>query len=291
MTAPVTSAGSGADTSIQSPAPGGAASRRTRGRRLAWAVLPPVAALLIGVALWQLIIVIWSVPDYLMPSPLTMTRTAGQDIAAMGTPTWVTVRESYLGFLIAGVAGVLCALVMARWRLFERGLFPYLVIVQTLPIVAIAPLFVVWLGAGPVTNTLVGAMIALFPVAANTLQGLKSTDRNLVQLYTMAGAPPRVQLLSLRLPAALPAILTGLRVAAGASVIGAIVGEFVAGVGGGQGGLGYVITESAVQLQTPQLFLAVLLASAVSLVLFAAVVAVERRLLGRWHESALPADE
>jgi NitT/TauT family transport system permease protein len=149
----------------------------------------------------------------------------------------------------------------------------------------------VWLGAGPLTNTLVGAMIALFPVAANTLSGLKSTDRNLVQLYAMAGAPPRVQLLSLRLPAALPAILTGLRVAAGASVIGAIVGEFVAGVGGGQGGLGYVITESAVQLQTPQLFLAVLLASVVSLVLFTAVVIVERLLLRRWHESALPADE
>lgn len=149
------------------------------------------------------------------------------------------------------------------------------------------PLFVVWLGAGPLTNTLVGAMIALFPVAANTLSGLKPADRNLVQLYTMAGAPPRVQLLSLRLPAALPAILTGLRVAAGASV----TGEFVAGVGGGQGGLGYVITESAVQLQTPQLFLAVLLASAVSLALFAAVVTVERQLLRRWHEPTLPAGE
>jgi NitT/TauT family transport system permease protein len=134
-------------------------------------------------------------------------------------------------------------------------------------------------------------MIALFPVAANTLQGLKSVDRNLVQLYTMAGAPPRVRLLFLHLPGALPSILTGLRVAAGASVIGAIVGEFVAGVGGGAGGLGYVITQSAVQLRTPQLFLAVIAASLVSLVLFAAVVLVERRLLGRWHESALPTEE
>ncbi len=267
------------------------AARRPRGKKLAVVVLPPAAALVIGVVLWELITVIWSVPGYLMPSPLTMARTVRNDLPAMWTPTLVTLRESYLGFVIAGVAGVLCALVMARWRLFERGLFPYLVIVQTLPIVAIAPLFVVWLGAGPLTNTLVGAMIALFPVAASTLSGLKSTDRNLVQLYTMAGAPPRVQLLSLRLPAALPAILTGLRVAAGASVIGAIVGEFVAGVGGGQGGLGYVITESAVQLQTPQLFLAVLLASVVSLVLFTAVVIAERRLLRRWHESALPADE
>ena len=91
-------------------------------RKLAWVVLPPVAALVIGVVLWQLIIVIWSVPDYLMPSPLTMARTLGNDMSTMWTPTWVTLRESYLGFVIAGVAGVLCALVMARWRLFERGL-------------------------------------------------------------------------------------------------------------------------------------------------------------------------
>jgi NitT/TauT family transport system permease protein len=134
-------------------------------------------------------------------------------------------------------------------------------------------------------------MIALFPVAANTLQGLKSTDRNLVQLYTMAGARPLVRLLFLRLPGALPSILTGLRVAAGSAVIGAIVGEFVAGVGGGSGGLGYVITQSAVQLRTPQLFLAVMGASAVSLLLFGIVVLVEKRLLGRWHESALPREE
>jgi len=268
-----------------------APTARARGRRLGWLILPPVGALVLGIAAWQLIIVIWSVPGYLMPSPLTLLQTIRDQMSAMWTPTWVTMRESYLGFVIAGVVGVLAGLVMARWRIFERGLYPYLIIVQTLPIVAIAPLFVVWLGAGTLTNTLVGAMIALFPVAANTLAGLKSTDRNLVQLYTMAGAPPIVQMLSLRLPAALPSILTGLRVAAGASVIGAIVGEFVAGVGGGQGGLGYVITESAVQLQTPQLFLAVLMASIVSLVLFAIVVTVERRLLRRWHESALPADE
>jgi NitT/TauT family transport system permease protein len=109
------------------------AARPARRKKLALVVLPPVAALVIGVALWQLIIVIWSVPGYLMPSPLTMARTVGDDMSTMWTPTWVTVRESYLGFVIAGVAGVLCAVVMARWRLFERGLFPYLVIVQTLP--------------------------------------------------------------------------------------------------------------------------------------------------------------
>ena len=278
-------------TTSSPPQPTRPRARPAARGRLPRAVLPPVAALLVAVALWQLVISVFGIPGYMLPSPATMATTAAHELGALAEPTWVTVQESYLGFLIAGVTGVLAALVMARWRLMERSLYPYLVVLQTVPIVAVAPLFVVWLGPGAATNTLVAAMIAMFPVAASTLAGLKSTDRNLVQLYTMAGAPPRVQLLFLRLPGTLPNILTGLRVASGASVIGAIVGEFVAGVGGGQGGLGYVITESAVQLRTPRLFLAVFCASAVSLVLFGAVVVAERLLLGRWHESALPAEE
>lgn len=122
---------------------------------------------------------------------------------------------------------------------------------------------------------------AALVTATNTLQGLKSTDRNLVQLYRMAGAPPRVQMFSLRIPAALPQILTGMRIASGSIVIGAIIGEFVAGIGGGEGGLGYVITLNATQLRTADLFVAVLLASVVSLV----------QLLKRWHESAMPSEE
>ncbi len=260
-------------------------------RRITAKTLPPLAALVIGIGLWQAAISVFSIPGYMLPSPGTMWRTVTHDFGEIWTPTLVTVKEAYLAFLVASVVGVLIALLMARWNIAEQGLYPYLIIVQTLPIVAIAPMFVVWLGAGLWTNMLVGAMIAVFPVAANTLQGLKSTDRNLVQLYTMAGTGTTGRLLRLRLPSALPAILTGLRVAAGASVIGAIVGEFVAGVGGGQGGLGYVITECAVQLRTPELFLAVFMASVISLALFCVVVIVERRLIGRWHESALPHDE
>ncbi|MFF4754671.1 ABC transporter permease [Streptomyces sp. NPDC001270] len=274
---------------VSTRAPGGTVRRRRTLRRSV--VLPPLGAFVAGVAGWQLVITLFGIPGYMVPSPATMVRTLADESGTLGQPTWVTLRESLAGFAIAAGAGVLFALLMARWQLMERSLYPYLILLQTIPIVAVAPLFVVWLGPGMATNTLVAAMIALFPVAANTLQGLKSTDRNLVQLYTMAGASPRVRLLCLRLPGALPSVLTGLRVAAGASVIGAIVGEFVAGVGGGAGGLGYVITESAVQLRTPELFLAVIAASIVSLLLFAVVVLVERRLLGQWHESALPTEE
>ena len=252
---------------------------------------PPAATFVLVVALWQLVITVFDIPPYMLPSPTTLLQTLWQERTSIWQPTWITVRESYLGFVVATLAGVAVALIMARWRLAERGFYPYLIVLQTIPIVAIAPLFVVWIGPGQTTNMLVGAMIALFPVAANALHGLKSIDRNLVQLYTMAGAPARVTLFSLRLPGASPSILTGMRIAAGASLIGAIVGEFVAGIGGGEGGLGYIITQSAVQLRTPQLFVAVVMASVVSLVLFGFVVLLERLLLSRWHESALPDDE
>ncbi|MCR5978057.1 ABC transporter permease subunit [Gordonia jinghuaiqii] len=254
-------------------------------------MLPPLGAFVIGLALWQLVIELFDIPPYMLPSPRTLVETLWEERTAIWEPTWVTVQESYLAFAVATVTGIAIALVMARWNIAERGFYPYLIVLQTIPIVAIAPLFVVWIGPGQTTNMLVGAMIALFPVAANTLHGLKSTDRNLVQLYSMAGAPPRITLFSLRFPGASPAILTGMRIAAGSAVIGAIVGEFVAGVGGGEGGLGYIITQSAVQLRTPQLFVAVVMASAVSLVLFGFVVLLERLLLSRWHESALPEDE
>lgn len=255
------------------------------------AVLPAVGAAVIVVAVWQAAIVVFAMPSYLLPSPLDFLQAVVSEAGNLVQPTLVTMHEAYLGFLLAAVVGFLAALLMARWNLVERGMYPYLVLLQTIPIIAVAPLFVVWFGSGIATNVLVSAMIAVFPVAANTLQGLKSTDRNLVQLYRMAGAPPRVQLFSLRVPAALPQILTGLRIASGSSVIGAIVGEFVAGIGGGAGGLGYVITLDATQLRTPELFAAVIAASVVSLVLFGVVALIESQLLQRWHESALPTEE
>ncbi|MET4783138.1 ABC transporter permease [Glaciihabitans sp. UYNi722] len=266
---------------------------RSRSTRHLWRkfVLPPLVALVIALIAWQAAITLLSLPPYLMPAPIDVYDALISRFADMLPAALITMQEAYLGFALAAISGFVAALIMARWNVAERGLYPYLVLLQTIPIVAVAPLFVVWFGPGQATNVLVAAMIAVFPVAANTLQGLKSTDRNLVQLYRMAGAPPRVQLFSLRVPSALPQILTGLRIASGSSVIGAIVGEFVAGVGGGKGGLGYVITLDANQLRTPELFVAVLLASVVSLILFGAVALVESQLLKRWHESALPTEE
>ncbi|WP_293781416.1 ABC transporter permease [uncultured Aeromicrobium sp.] len=240
---------------------------------------------------WQAWVSLADVPAYLVPGPFDILVALRDGAPDLVEPTLVTMQEAYGGFALAAVTGFAAALLMARWKFLELGGYPYLVILQTIPIIAVAPIFVVWFGAGVATNTLVAAMIAVFPVAANTLTGLKSTDRNLVQLYRMAGAPPRVQIFSLRVPHALPEIMTGLKIAASSAAIGAIVGEFAAGVGGGKGGLGYAITRSANQLQTAELFACVVLASLVALLLFAVVTFVEWLLLHRWHESATPEEE
>jgi NitT/TauT family transport system permease protein len=258
------------------------------GRTLLSFVLPPLVVLVIAVALWQALISLFGVPKFLVPAPLDVLAEIGPAIGTLVEPTLVTMGEAYGGFLLAAVVGSAVAFVMARWNVAERGLYPYMVLLQTIPIIAVAPILVVWLGPGPTTNTVVAAMIAVFPVTANTLTGLKSTDRNLVQLFAMAGASKRYEMSVLRIPYALPYVLTGLRIAA---VIGAIVGEFVAGIGGGQGGLGYVITSTAQQLLMPRLFLAVVAASCVSLLLFGLVRLVEVLALRRWHESAMSSDD
>lgn len=264
--------------------------RRSRAGQLARIGIPVVFAV-VAIALWQLVVEVTGQPAYLVPGPLDVLdalRTGASDLIE---PTIVTLEEAYLGFLLAAVSGFAVALVMARWRVAEFGVYPYLVILQTVPIIAVAPIFVVWFGAGNATNIIIAAMLAVFPIAANTLQGLRSTDRNLVQLYRMAGAPPRIQLFSLRIPHAVPQIMTGLKIGASSAAIGAIVGEFAAGIGGGAGGLGYAITRYANQLQTPQLFAAVIVASVIALVLFGLVTLIEWLLLHRWHESATPHDE
>jgi NitT/TauT family transport system permease protein len=254
-------------------------------------VAPPLVVAVVVIALWQSLITLFGVPTYLVPAPLDVIAEIPGSVGGLVEPTLVTMGEAYGGFLLAAAVGFAVAFVMARWNVAERGLYPYMVLLQTIPIIAVAPILVVWIGAGPTTNTVIAAMIAVFPITANTLTGLKSTDRNLVQLFAMAGATRRYEMVVLRIPYALPYALTGLRIAAGSSVIGAIVGEFVAGIGGGQGGLGYVITSTAQQLMMPRLFLAVVAASAVSLLLFGLVRLVEVLALRRWHESAMSDDD
>ena len=254
--------------------------------RLAVRFGAPLGVLVLGLVAWTVVVSALHVQPYLVPTPWEIARAGFDERSQFLTPILVTMREAYLGFALSAVLGVAVAMVMARWSTLEGGFYPYLLLFQTIPIIAIAPLLVVWIGAGSGTNMTVAAIISFFPVVTNALTGLKATDRNLVDLYRMAGATRRDEMLTLRLPAALPYIFAGLRIAAGAAVIGAIVGEFVAGEGGGNGGLGYTITEDALQLRTPELFVGVVLSCLVALLLFSAVSTAGHLSLRRWHESA-----
>jgi NitT/TauT family transport system permease protein len=189
------------------------------------------------------------------------------------------------------VGGVVIALFFAQSPLIRRSLYPYTILLQTVPIVAIAPLILMWFGSGLRSVMLVAFVICLFPIIANTTQGLISVPRNLIDLFIMSNASRSRLLLKLRLPHALPHLFVGLRISAGISVIGAVTGELFASSNAvGEGGLGYSITYANSQLQTDYLFALVLTASLLGFLFFFTVTALEWLCLRKWHESAMKID-
>jgi NitT/TauT family transport system permease protein len=198
---------------------------------------------------------------------------------------WRTVSAAASGFILAVVGGVVVALILGSSRVLERSLLPYAVLIQTTPIVAVAPIIVIWLGAGLRSIIVIAFIIAFFPMVSNTLVGLNSVDAERSNLFRLYHASRWTTMRKLRLPTALPYIMAGAKISSGLAVIGAIVGEFVAGVGGGRGGLGYVITISATQLDSPYLFAAALAGSCVGIAFYWLVGTVSRIVLGSWHES------
>jgi len=180
-------------------------------------------------------------------------------------------------------------MVFAQWRWVRQPLYPYTILLQTVPIVAIAPLVINWMGAGMLSVTVVTFIISLAPIIANTTQGLISVDENLVHLFVMYKATPAQVLFKLRLPNALPNLFTGLRISAGISVIGAITGElFASSQRVGEGGLGYAITYANNQMETAYMFALVLAASMLGFSFFFIVMFIEWLALHNWHESKRP---
>lgn len=248
--------------------------------------IPPAVTLLILLVLWQTAILVFSLPSYLVPSPLAVVdafRSRGDIIL---NATWITFRASALALIVSTVLGVGVALLLASSKLLHSALFPYTVILQTTPVIAIAPIIVVWFGVGTFSITTVAVIISVFPIIANTTTGLLSTDPNLLQLFALYNASPWAVLRKLRLPYALPYFFSGLRVAAGLAVIGAIVGEYVAGMGGSRGGLGFIIVESANRLRMAQVFAATLVSALLGVSLLLLINALSHMALRRWHASA-----
>src|SRR5260221_1052144 len=240
---------------------------RTRVDRLL-RVLLPVAVLALGVVVWELLVRIGNIPPYVLPGPRLVFSTLISDWAVLGASLLVTLTTTLEGFLLAAAGGVGLAVLFNQSRLIEYSLYPYAVILQVTPIVAIAPLLLIYL---PQQAAVLACawIVAFFPVLANTTLGLNSVDHNLADLFRMYGASRRQVLLELKLPAALPQMLAGIRIAGGLSLIGAVVAEIAAGSAGAGSGLAFRIAEAGYRLNIPRMVAALLLLSIPGIAIFA----------------------
>jgi len=259
-------------------------ARETRDRGLRFAA--PLAVLALGLLIWELTVRLENIPPYVLPSPSLIAQTLIADRALLLQSLLVTLSTTVEGFLLAAIGGVGLAIVFNQSRLLEFSLYPYAVVLQVTPIIAIAPLLLVYLPQH--AAVLVCAwIVAFFPVLANTTLGLHSVDRNLVDLFALYGASRGQVLWHLKLPSALPYILGGLRIAGGLALIGAVVAEIAAGSAGAGSGLAYRIAESGYRLNIPRMFAALFLLSAAGIAIFYLLSLLNHLALRRWHESAL----
>ena len=237
------------------------------------------------VAAWQAAVVAFDVPPYIVPSPLAVVATLVHDRALLVGSLGVTLGIALAALAIATLVGTLVALAFVQSRWIEMSFFPYAVLLQVTPIVAIAPLIIIWVKDTRTALVLCAVVVAIFPIISNTTLGLRSVDHGLLDLFRMCRASRWQVLARLRIPSALPYFFGGLRIASGLSLIGAVVAEFVAGTGGAGAGLAYQVLLAGMQLNVPRLFAALFLIAASGVVLFAATVALSRFALSRWHES------
>jgi NitT/TauT family transport system permease protein len=244
-----------------------------------------------ALAAWQALVTAYDVPVWLVPSPAVVARTLVEDRVLLFDSLLVTLGIALIALALAVVTGVAIALVFVQSRLIEVSLFPYAVLLQVTPIVAIAPLIIIWVKDMQIALVLCAAVVALFPVISNTTLGLRSVDTGLLDLFRLNRATRWQVLTRLRIPSALPYFFGGLRIASGLALIGAVVAEFVAGTGGAGAGLAYQILLAGIQLNIPRLFAALVLIAVTGVALFAATVWLSRFALARWHESELPARE
>ena len=252
-------------------------------------ILLPIAVFAVGVALWELVVRLNNIPPYVLPGPGAVFSTLINDWPVLSQSLLTTLVTTLEGFLAAAVGGIALALLFNQSKWLEYSLFPYAVILQVTPVIAIAPLLLIYLPQH--TAVVVCAwIVGFFPVLSNTTLGLNSVDRKLAGLFQLYGASRMQTLRYLKLPSALPYILGGLRIAGGLSLIGAVVAEIAAGSAGAGSGLAYRIAESGYRLNIPRMFAALLLLSAAGIVIYGLLALTSHLVLRRWHESALGKD-
>lgn len=248
--------------------------------------LLPLTALVAVVAFWEISVHVRDIPHYILPSPSLIASELIANWDLLMASLWVTVKTTAIALVTATVGGVALAILISSNRIVEFTLYPYVVIVQVTPIIAIAPILLIYLE--PVSVVLICAwIVAFFPILANTAMGLQSTDHNLADLYQLYGASRLQTLIHLRLPNALPYFLSGLRIGGVLALIGAVVAEFTAAVSGQESGLAWRLIESYNRLMIPRAFAALFLISLTGIAIFLVLATVQHLLLRKWHESAI----
>lgn len=278
-------------TAVTAPSGPLTTSDRSRARTLASIlpqIWPPAIVALAFVGAWSLLAVtVFAEKSFIVPPPWDVASAGWHNWDQLSTAIMITLQEAAAGFALAIIVGCGAATVMSQTPPLERSLYPYAVLLQTVPIVAIAPIIVLWIGFNQTSVIVVSFIISLFPILNNTLLGLKSTDRNQVALFELHTRARVVKFRKLRFPGAIPNVIAGLRISAGLSVVGAIVGEFIIGSGGTDGGLGVKVIYAQAQLDTDLLFAEAIAATALGFMFFLIVSYVGWLLLHRWHESSM----
>jgi NitT/TauT family transport system permease protein len=249
-------------------------------------ILAPLAVGLVFVGLWEAFVRIEGIPTYILPPPSLIALSLWTDGPSLFSALLFTLRVTLAALAAAALIGGGIAILFSLSRLVELSFFPYAVILQVTPIVAIAPLIIIWVREPFLALLVCAWIVAFFPIVSNATVGLNSADRNLLALFRLYGASPAQTLRYLRLPTALPYFLAGLRISGGLALIGAVVAEFVAGTGGAETGLAFRILEAGYRLAIPRLFAALFLLSLTGIVIYLLLDALSRRVLRHWHESA-----
>ena len=257
--------------------------RARRERVLTWVM--PIILLMIAVGLWEYLVWYHEIPKYLIPAPSLIAETLVKDGPSLMASSWFTVKLTFFSLGLAIIGGVLLGALFALSRPVELSLFPFAVILQVTPVVAIAPLILIYVDSTFAALLICAWIVAFFPILSNTVIGLRSADHNLSDLFTMYRATRWQRLRYLLAPSALPYFMAALKVAGGLALIGAVVAEFVAGTAGQNTGLASRIIESSFRSEIPRMFAALVLVSFLGIIIFLLTSWASSKVLGRWHES------
>jgi NitT/TauT family transport system permease protein len=248
-----------------------------------WAA--PLAVGVLVVVLWHVLVKVLDVPKFLVPGPLVVLQTLVADWSLLVASLLVTLKITFGALVLAVVVGTAVAFLFVQSRWVEVSLFPYAVLLQVTPIVAIAPLVIIWVEDTTLALIVCAAIVALFPIISNTTLGLRSVNPGLLNLFRMSKASRWQTLTQLRIPSAAPYFFGGLRISSGLALIGAVVAEFVAGTGGAGAGLAYQILQAGYQINIPRLFAALLMITVAGVALFLLMAFLSKLALASWHES------